>query len=237
MSDQTPLKKSDTTSEEQVVDYLRQHPDFFTHQDALLSVLRVPHQQSGTISLVERQTALLREQNRNLKAQLDSLVEAARSSDLQFEKVRRLVINLLEAHNLEEAEVAIEEGMCQEFNGDDIQLILVGDAKHYKANNLRVINPSSGIPTKVEKLINSDWSVCGSLDDDVRSFIFPDNADKVQSAAVVPLNKGSVQGVLAIGSYQANYFHSSMGTLFLNYIGEVLSRAIYRFSTDEAKSS
>jgi uncharacterized protein YigA (DUF484 family) len=40
--------------------------------------------------------------------------------------------------------------------------------------------------------------------------------------------KGDTLGLLAIGSYDPNYFQSSQGTLFLSYVGEVLSRIIFR---------
>jgi len=37
---------------------------------------------------------------------------------------------------------------------------------------------------------------------------------------------GNPLGVLAIASTDANYFRSSMGTLFLGYIAEVLNRLL-----------
>ncbi|MEH6811806.1 MAG: DUF484 family protein [Motiliproteus sp.] len=229
MSEKTPDSQTnqDDILEQTVVRYLQQHPEFFNHHQMLLQNLHIPHQQAGTISLVERQTAILRQQNRSLEAQMDELIETARHNDLQFDKTRRLVINLLEAHNLDETIIAIDEGLCQDFNGDVVQLILFGDPQKLRANNLKVVSKEDSEP-HLSDLIESDWAICGSLNDKEREFLFGERANKVLSAAAVPLAQGNSIGLLAIGSHEANYFHSSMGTLFLNYIGEVLSRVLYR---------
>jgi uncharacterized protein len=39
-----------------------------------------------------------------------------------------------------------------------------------------------------------------------------------------------LHGVLAIGSPDPQHYKSSLGTLFLNYVAEVLSRVLPRFS-------
>lgn len=220
---------------EQVSDYLRRHPDFFQHQGELLTELHVPHQQNGAISLVERQTSLLREQNRKLKGQLDELIDTARQNDLQFEKVRRLIVNLLEAHTLDEALVAVEEGLCQEFNADTVRLLTLSGRLQTPAHNIKSV-PESEAAAVIGNFLNSDWAICGSLAESENRYLFDSQADKVLSAAVIPLSKGHTLGVLAIGSYQAHYFHSSMGTLFLNYIGEVLSRVLYSLDQQQSDS-
>lgn len=229
MTDKTNTVEKLDLDAEQVKTYLEQHPDFFQQNESLLTQLSIPHQQTGAISLVERQTALLRDQNRKLKEQMESLIATARHNDLQFEKSRRLVVNLLEAHGLDELIVSLEEGLCQDFNGDAVQLAVFSDDTKLKANGLVKIGTKDA-KQQLGTLTESSWAVCGELSDSQRSALFGDKADQVLSAAIVPLVRGHNIGVLAIGSFQANYFHSGMGTLFLNYIGEVLSRAVYRLA-------
>lgn len=229
MSELTTSADPQSLDPEQVKEYLQQHPDFFQHHQSLLTKLEIPHQQNGTISLVERQTALLRQENRKLKEHMENLIETARYNDLQFEKCRRLVVNLLEAHSLDELIVSLEEGLCQDFNGDAIQLMVFSEDSNLKANGLLVMNPEEA-KAQLDNLSDSSWAVCGTLSDAQRQALFPEKADQVLSAAIVPLVRGNNIGVLAVGSYQANYFHSGMGTLFLNYIGEVLSRVVYRLA-------
>ncbi len=218
-----------TLSADQVKAFLQQNPNFFADNESLLTGITIPHQQAGTVSLVERQTSLLRKDNRQLKEQMEQLIDTARHNDLQFDKCRRLVINLLEAHSLEELIVSLEEGLCQDFNGDVVQLVVFSDNTSLKANNLVVMTPADA-KAQLETITESSWAICGTLKDHQRAALFPSKPDQVMSAAVVPLVRGNNIGVLAIGSYQANYFHSGMGTLFLNYIGEVLSRVVYRLA-------
>ena len=53
-------------TEQDIADYLKNHPDFFTHRPELLQQLSIPHShEEGTISLVEAQLAQQREQIKN----------------------------------------------------------------------------------------------------------------------------------------------------------------------------
>ncbi|MEH6823340.1 MAG: DUF484 family protein [Motiliproteus sp.] len=217
-------------SEQKVVEFLESHPEFFTRHQSLLHNLRIPHQRGAAISLVERQTEMLREQNREMRSQLHDLLDAARYNDLQFEKTKRLVLSLLEAETLDQLTDAIDEGMCQDFNGDMTRLVLFDHRLENAAGNLKSVSLVDA-KAQISELIDSDWALCGSLTERQRQFLFDDRADKVLSAAVIPLIKGNSLGVLAIGSFEANYFHSSMGTMFLNYVGEVLGRVLARLIT------
>jgi uncharacterized protein YigA (DUF484 family) len=208
---------------DQVADYLAEHPDFFSHYVGLLEKLYVPHERGTAISLVERQTSLLRNRNEQLHSRLSELIDAANFNDGQFEKTKRMVLNLLEAETLDEISVAVEESLCQDFHGDETVLLLFSE-NEINTNNLRVL--SRGECSIVQPLVDTNLPSCGQLSEAMNRFLFQEAAVRVQSSAVVPLVKGETLGLLAIGSYDPNYFQSSQGTLFLSYVGEVLSRII-----------
>jgi len=212
-------------SEAQVAEYLQQHPDFFTGNAKLLEKLHVPHETGRAVSLVERQTTVLREKNQNLTAHLSDLIDIARHNDLQFEKTKRMVLALLEAETLDDIAVAIDESLCQDFASDSTALILF-TSKPLDVNNLRLTLREDA--TVIDSLVGTNLPSCGRLSDAENEFIFGDEAVKVQSAAVVPLVQGETLGLLAIGSFDANYFTSSQGTVLLSYVGEVLSRVASR---------
>lgn len=212
-------------SEADVADYLAQHPDFFSRHAGLLAQLHVPHDSGGAISLVERQTSLLRASNNKLNEHLSDLIEAARYNDLQFEKTKRMVLSLLDCMTLDEIGIAIKESLCDDFHGDITRLLLFSKTE-FNTNNLRIVDPRQMGP--VTPLVGSNLPSCGQLTREQNRFIFDDMAVRVQSAAVVPLVKGETLGLLAIGSFKVGYFHSGQGTLFLNYVGEVLSRVLSR---------
>ncbi len=222
-----------TDNERLVVEFLETHPDFFTRHQSLLLNLRIPHQRGGAISLVERQTEMLREQNRDIRSQLHELLDAARYNDLQFEKTKRLLLSLLEAETLDQLTDVIDEGLCQDFNGDLTRLVIFDQSIDNGGGNLKSVALQDA-KAQISELIDNDGALCGTLTEGQRQFLFDERADKVLSAAVVPLVKGNCIGLLAIGSVEANYFHSSMGTLFLNYVGEVLSRVLARLVTSRS---
>lgn len=212
-------------SEEQVAEYLQQHPDFFTGNEYLLEKLYVPHQRGNTVSLVERQTSLLRQKNRQLHDYLGDLVNVARENDIQFNKTKNMVLALLEAETLDDVAVAIDESLCQDFYSDTTALLLFSDQPQ-EQNNLRLISQSDAVA--IQPLADSSQTSCGHLTELQNQFLFREQAFKVKSAAAVPLVKGETLGLLAIGSFDPDYFQSNQGTLFLDYIGQVLSRVVSR---------
>ena len=54
---------------------------------------------------------------------------------------------------------------------------------------------------------------------------------QIGSTAVVALSHQGLHGVLAIASRDPQHYKSSVGTLFLTYIAEVLGRVLPRFTT------
>ena len=228
MSEQNAALESapvEAISEQQVADYLASNPDFFSRHIKLLEKLHVPHQSGSAVSLVERQTSVLREKTRQLTANLSELIDIARHNDMQFEKTKRMVLNLLEAVTLDDIAVAVDESLCNDFHGDSTALILFDDHAT-GSNNIRVMNREDAEP--VELLIQSNLVSCGQLEEPQTRFLFQQDASRVASAAVVPLVRGDTLGLLAVGSFDPQYFQSSQGTLFLSYVGEVLSTVLQR---------
>lgn len=212
------------TSDE-VAAYLTENPDFFTAHTTLLEVLTVPHQTGEAVSLVERQASLLRERTLKLTTHLSDLIDAAYLNDAKFEKTKRMVLALLDAETLDDVAIALEESLCRDFCGDVTALVLFSDTPQ-DANSLRVLpRATAGV---IEPLLVTNLPTCGELPAIENHFLFGAADELVASAAVIPLVKGETFGLLAIGSYEPGYFHSSQGTLFLSYVGEVLSRVVNR---------
>ncbi|MBV0933276.1 DUF484 family protein [Marinobacterium weihaiense] len=230
MSDASDVLDAPVLSAEQVADYLAAHPDFFTAHTHLLEKLYVPHQRGTAVSLVERQTSLLRERNQQLHGHLADMLDAARHNDVQFEKTKRMVLALLESWTLDDVAVAIEESLCRDFYGDETELLLFSE-RSLASNSIRTLARAED--SLVQPLIETNLPSCGQLSEAMNRFLFQERSVKVQSAAVVPLVKGETLGLLAIGSHDPNYFQSSQGTLFLSYVGEVLSRVIFRILQEQ----
>ncbi|WP_370233619.1 DUF484 family protein, partial [Alloalcanivorax venustensis] len=90
---------------------------------------------------------------------------------------------------------------------------------------VRFVDPDD-LPQPLAPLLRTGKAVCGVLRGEELKALFQDQAEQVRSAAVVPLEHNGRLGILAIGSRDAMHFRSSMGTLFITHIGQVLSRRL-----------
>ncbi|KNX80660.1 hypothetical protein DA83_16165 [Pseudomonas sp. 250J] len=212
---------------EAVVAYLRAHPTFFAEHDELLLEQRIPHQRGDSVSLVERQLKLLRDRNIEMRHRLSQLMDVARDNDRLFDKTRRLILDLLDAGTLEEVVMAVEDSLRQEFQVPFVSLILFGE------NAAPVGRWVSGAEAQhaIGGLIGGGKTISGSLREHELAFLFGDAQHKeVGSSAVATLEYQGLHGVLAIGSRDPQHYKSSVGTLFLSYIAEVLGRVVPRFT-------
>lgn len=213
---------------ESVAAYLRQHPEFFVDHEELIPELRIPHQPGEAVSLVERQVKLLRERNIEMRHRLSQLMDVARDNDRLFDKTRRLVLDLLDANTLEEVVGAIEDSLRHEFQVPFVSLILFSDSTLPVGRSVS----SAEAHQAIGGLLVAGKTICGVLRAHELEFLFgAEESAKVGSAAVVSLNHQGQHGLLAIGSPDPQHYKSSLGTLFLSYIAEVLARVLPRHAT------
>ncbi len=215
---------SRSITEEEVCQYLSTATDFFDRHPELLESIELPHESGKAISLVERQINVLRERNLEMRSRLSNLLETARVNDKLFEKTKRLVLALLESDSLAKAVDSLYDSLQSDFQIEHYQLILFSAENHLNSQ-AKVVNLDEGSQA-IGGLLRSNRATCGVLRDTELSFLFEEQAEAIKSVAVVPLNNGNTFGVLAIGSSDPLYYKSSMGTLFLSYIGEVLNRTL-----------
>lgn len=227
MTEQTAQQKAGGLTREEVADYLRANPDFFVDQDELLRNLTLPHDSGRAISLVERQVHLFREQRDTLRRELVELVSIARHNDRLFEKSKRLLLQVIEARNLNDMAAAIDDSIRGDFGLDAAAVILFTEADLPLTSQgaLHVVSPDQA-KERLGNLLDGARAVCGQFRESERSFLFPDREEPIASVALVPLRGDSLLGVFAVGSCEPGYFDQSMGSLFLTYISDTLSRLL-----------
>ncbi|KQQ53745.1 hypothetical protein ASF84_18225 [Pseudomonas sp. Leaf127] len=211
---------------EAVIAYLLRHPEFFAEHDELLVSMRIPHQRGDSVSLVERQLKLLRERNIEMRHRLSQLMDVARDNDRLFEKTRRLNLALMDAGSLDELVITVEDSLRHDFQVPFVSLVLFGD------NNMPVGRWTSSSEAQVAiGGLMGEKAVCGALREHELAFLFgAEQGRQVGSTALVTLNHQGLLGVLAIGSRDPKHYKSSVGTLFLSYIADVLSRLLPRLT-------
>jgi uncharacterized protein YigA (DUF484 family) len=216
---------------DQVSDYLQRNPDFFVDKPALLADITLPHDAGGeTISLVERQVAVLRDRNMDMRHRLSKLLDNARNNDMLFEKTRRLVLSLLDTKQFDDCLDALFFGFQDDFDIHYSRILLIDPSRSgfpVPANQQARIVSLELAEEHLSSIIKNKRAICGQLDSQEKEFIFADNANIIGSTAIAPLRVDNrFLGLLAIASRDPNYYRSSMNTLFINFIADALSRLL-----------
>ena len=219
---------ADPLEPEQIEAYLREHPDFFAQHQDLLAEITLPHESGSAVSLVERQVAILRERNMGMRHRLSKLLDNARDNDKLFDKSKRLVLSLIEAQDMGDIIDALHYSFDKDFNIHFTSVILFGNADKIPSSQARIVTIAEA-REYVGPLLKNSRAVCGTLGAKEMQFIFGEHAGEIGSVATVPLIHGSVFGLLSIGNRDPQYYRSSMGTLFLSYIAEVLNRLLPKY--------
>lgn len=226
------LKQEDSLTEEEVETWLYDHPEFFTKHESLLEVMHVPHQSFGLTSLVERQIKLLRNKNQQLEGKLRGLVAVARENEKLSSRLHNLALALVEADSVDAVIAIAREQLLQAFNADYVSLKLF--KQDGQSETLHHIE-TGDVTELFARAYKTNRPQCGGLNEKQIAALFPEDSDQVASAVLVPLIDNEPTGYLALGSTHETRFHPGMGTLFLGYLGELVSRSIVTFQQRESE--
>lgn len=215
------------TSPDDVVEFLAAHPDFFAGREQLLQSLTLLQDSGNTVSLVERQASALREQNADTRDKLDELLAAAERNNQVFDKCRSLILSLIASHDIDSFFTALENSFNEEFKSTAYSLIVFGDEPRQINHFTSVIDESSA-SEYVGSLMRATEPTLGVLRPAEQNFLFRHANDKVHSAAVLAVRKDELIALLAIGSEDADYFKSGLGTLFIGFVADALALLLPR---------
>lgn len=210
----------------QVADYLRRHPDFFDHHPQLLTQLELSHPSGAAVSLIERQVAGLREQNRQYKRKLMELVQIGRDNDALHQNLHRLTVALMQAQGLEASLQTLFDHLYGEFNADAVALAIRGLPRGAAGEQVRRIHAGEPALAQFERVLEQGQCLCGHLRPEQLDYLFGDRVTRVQSAALLPLGGTPAQGMLAVGNEDPNYYHPGMDTHFLRNLSDLVGCAL-----------
>jgi uncharacterized protein len=213
------------TTEQLVRNFLLENPSFLDKNPDILEGLSLPHNTGNAVSLVERQVGVMRDRNKEMRQRLDNIIETAHNNDLLFEKTKTLILNLLDGKTLPSLVETLYESLGQDYAIEFYSLTLMGEESQLPATKARIASVDKASET-VGTLLKSNGPVCGVLREDETTFLFGETGRQVGSVAVVPIKCKNLSGLLAVGNSDPNFYTSTMGTLFLSYIAEVLNRVL-----------
>jgi uncharacterized protein len=222
----TTSQQTQTTAlpleEKTVADYLRDNPEFFHNNTSLLAALQIPHAVGPAVSLVEHQVKVLRDQNSQLKRKLMDLVHVARDNNRLNERMHQLTLGLINAKSLEALLDTLRENLLGEFKADTVILRLANMPEvHARECGVDIFDPQAAELGQFESFLKSSRPQCGRFKQEQLQYLFGDQAQAIESVALIPLGTNTSLGLLAIGSREASRFHPGMGTLFLTHLGEL----------------
>ncbi len=189
------------TDEERIERYLTLNPDFFERHQPLLARMRLPHMRTGsTVSLVERQVEVLREQKTDADRRLAEFVAVARANDHLAERIHRFTRRLLRAPTAPPRHWPRSKLQLREdFDAFHSVLLLTAPVAALAGVELepflRKLPADDANMRTFEALLATGKPRCGQVRDTQRDFLFGPEAASIGSVALVPLGEAGAHGI------------------------------------------
>ena len=193
-----------------VSDYLREHPDFFEQHPDVLRDLKISHVGDGAVSLVERQVAVLRERNSELRRRFDALISTAEQNETLLAATQEVIAAIAERGAQEDIATLFCGLIQKRFS---VELV----AFHWRSSD----GDDAALSVAAHLLANKSAS-SGPLRSHELHALFGEEHPE-GSAALAPLTMRSGDtAIIAVGSTDATRYGISDGTLFLEYLARVI---------------
>ncbi|MCP5143873.1 MAG: DUF484 family protein [Gammaproteobacteria bacterium] len=218
--------KQDYSAEDaSIVEYLRAHPGFFERNRALLKELVVPHDSGDAVSLIERQLAVIREENSALKQRLEQLIDIAKANEALNARIHALALELMAASGPQAIFTALRERLRTVLRAEGVAVRIFAEPAFIDDQGGReFVGRTSTRRGPFAQMLEAAKPQCGHITRLQSEALF--DREQVGSAVVLPLRGKHWDGVLGMRSDNAQRFEADMGTELLTYLAEVATRII-----------
>ena len=193
--------------------FLREHPNFLQDRPGLLAVLNLPHGGEGAVSLVERQVNVLRERNIASRQKLAELSDIGRENDRLLDATRHTILALLAGENRADLTRIWLDQVTGAFKAEMGALVWLDG-----------VSDDAKEALLASKLIRQGGGFSGVLRPEEMQTAFGTAATE-GSAVLVVIRSGEEEiGVLGVGSHDTQRYQIEDGTLFLEYLAEVIGQ-------------
>nr|WP_144200103.1 MULTISPECIES: DUF484 family protein [Shewanella] len=203
-------KKAELPFDEVLIrEYLLDNPDFFARYPELLLAMRIPHEQRGAVSLVERRQEMLRARVTQLEEEITSLLAMASRNEQIYMFNTALSLKLLQAEDLGDLRQILSSELQKQFQFTHVRLITVHD---------------------IDSELSNIWSerlkqgyYFGRLTQNESKRLF---GCEVGSVALSRLSQQCGQVIFAIASQDPMHFHPEMDNLLLDQLKQLLDHLL-----------
>ncbi|MGE0482854.1 MAG: DUF484 family protein [Gammaproteobacteria bacterium] len=212
--------------EAEVIAFLRANPTFLDQHPELLSQLAIPHGSGDAVSLLERQVAVLREDNARLKQQFEQLVGHARENERLNGRIHALALRLMNAAGPRAVFAALDGNLREQFGADRVASLVFAEPAFIEGAEVpQFAGREAPARAAFSDMLGAARSVCGVIAPAQAEALFG-STTPVGSAVLMPLIGAGWDGVLAIASEDENRYQADMGTEFLNYLKDIVALVI-----------
>lgn len=213
--------------EQELVEYLRAHPEFFSRYPEILETLEIPHDCGKAVSLIEYQISVLRDQAGEMRTKLRQLVSNARENEDLNQSLHRLTLSLIESTSVDEIFTNLYSSLRDDFNSEHAAIRMFATPAQAADRGLaEFVGEDRDGASLFGSLFESMKPVCGRIKPEQVEFLFPGHAGNIQSCVVLPLGETTCVGLLAVGSSDAQRYYPGMGVVFLKQLSETVTRIV-----------
>lgn len=212
-------------NEHEVVAFLRAHPAFLDGHPELLRHMTIPHPSGDAVSLLERQVAVLREDNQRLRRQFEELVGHARRNEDLNARIHALVLKLMNAAGPQAIFALLEGCLAEDFGAERVASRVFAEPAFVAAAEVPQFvgaDPSARAPFAT--ILETGAAACGPLAASQAAVLFA--GDGGGSAVIMPLRGGNWDGILVIASADPERYQAGMATDILTYLRDVVALVI-----------
>lgn len=204
--------KLEHITDQEVRDYLLSHPDFFNTYPGLAERLSIPHDQKGSVSLVELQGEQLRTKVRQLTRKLSQLIAVAKQNEEIYRVYADLNMLLLQCQYFSEVQHTLDDVIRSKLKMSAVTLRSFGGANALPEIQRKLF---------IEKRFKKECFFFGRLSQHERELLFGDRP--AESVALMLLGEKGDMGILAIASIDPSHFNPDMDTLLITQLQQFLN--------------
>ena len=243
-------------SDDAVLRFLSRNPEFFVNNQDILPRLRIPHESGKAVSLIEKQVSVLRGKCGTLENSLRDLISVARENESLHQRLHLLIQDIISAKNLGKIVDLTRSSLQENFNADDVNLLLFASEPRTPATPKKsattdavatkpatrkrrqkpiegthiVAHDDSALSLFSELFANGE-TLCGLPGEEHLASLVGQDYANIASAALIPLQHERPLGVIMLTSRDESRFASGKGVMFLNHLGQLLSRRLATYGT------
>lgn len=215
-----------TLTDNDVINYLTAHDDFFIRHPEQLITLQVSNKNGSIASLVNHQVNVLKDRNNQLKKRLSTLISYAEENEKIMSQVFELTLQLSQISHVANFTKHFSRFVKQSFDSDLFKIVVPQYENLKTSPSVLCVEDETQFAAIFKEFSTNNLPICGRLKKEKLDFLFGKNAIKIGSSVILPIGKHAEKGLLVFASFDENRFNPDMSTDLLARLTQILDRKL-----------